>query len=359
MQPAKAMNKILVVDDEPLNRAMFSDILADEYLVKTAQSGEDALKMIPDFEPDLILLDIMLPGTNGYDICRAIRKDICFNFIKILMVSAIKTGIGERLEGYEAGADDFIIKPVDYDELKHKIRIFLHLKRVEEVDLITGYLLQRFSIEARTPLNGLIHPAESIIRGDLPPAEVKQLVQIMLESANRLHAFVRKITLFCDLKKGLTPVKTKGPLIRRLHDIVQAYDSMAASRSVTIDMNLLDEIMISVDWEMIDKAVGFLVENAIEHSPHGATVEIKTTLKLGFVQIAVSDRGDGVKPELIDKLFDGCRCMQNLALMDDCKGFSLALAKNILELHGGSISAFNNPEKGVTFYVTLPFIADP
>jgi two-component system sensor histidine kinase/response regulator len=357
MKPVKTRNKILIVDDEPLNRAMFSDILEDEYIVNAVKSGEDALKMIPDFEPDLILLDIMLSGMNGYEVCRAVRKDSYHNFIKILMISAIKIAVDERLEGYEAGADDFIVKPFDNDELKHKIRIFLHLKRVEEVDQIIGYLLQRFSIEARTPLNGLILPAESIIRDDLTPGEMKQLAGIMLESTNRLYAFVGKITLFYELLKGLTPVKNKGSLNRHLHDIVQELDCMAKNRSVKIDMNVTDEILIAVDWGMIDRAFGFLVENALEHSPPGAAVDIRTTLKSGFVQVAVSDLGNGVTPELIDKLFDGCRCMQNLARVEDCKGFSLAVAKRVFELHDGSVSAFNNPGKGVTFYVTLPFIA--
>lgn len=359
MKQAIVMNKILVVDDELLNRKMFLDMLGDEYIVKTVASGEDALKLIPAFEPDLILLDIMLTGLNGYDICRAIRKDSCYNFIKILMISAIKTELGERLEGYKAGADDYLIKPFDNDELKHKIRIFLHLKRVEEVDLITGYLLQRFSIEARTPLNGLIQPAQSIIQDDLSPDEMKQLARIMLESTKRLHAFVRKITLFCELKKGLAPVKKKDSLSRHLIDIVHEHDDAARHRSVKIDMNVREEIPIFADWDMIDKALGFLVENALEHSLPGTAVDIKTTLKDGFVQISVSDRGEGIKPELVDKIFDGCKCMQNLAQMDDCKGFSLALAKRILELHEGSISAFNNPGKGVTFYVTLPLTTDP
>ena len=359
MQPVKTRNKILIVDDEPVNYILFSDILEDEYIVKTAQSGESALEIIPAFEPDLILLDIMLPGMNGYDICRAIRKDIRYRFIKILMVSAIKTERVERLEGYEAGADDYIIKPFDIDELRHKIRIFLQLKRAEEVDLITGYLLQRFSIEARTPLNGLIQPAESMVRDDLPPGEMKQLAKIMLESANRLYAFVQKVTLFYELKKGLEPVKNKGSLTRHLHDIVQGHDDLAMNRSIKIDMNIMDEIPLFVDWDMIDRAIGFLIENAIEHSPPRATVDINTRLRDGFVQVAISDRGEGVKPGLIDKIFDGCRCMQNLAQMDDCKGFSLALAKRILELHDGSISAFNNPGKGVTFYVTLPLITGP
>jgi two-component system sensor histidine kinase/response regulator len=359
MQPAKAMNKILVVDDEAMNRKMFLDILGDEYIVKTTESGEDALKMIPAFEPDLMLLDVMLPGMDGYDICRAVRNDPCHKSIKVLMISAIKTEVGERLEGYEAGADDYIAKPFDYDELKHKVRIFLHLKRIEEVDMITGYLLQRFSIEARTPLNGLIHPAESIIQNDLPPNEVKHLAGIMLESANRLYAFVRKITLFCELKKGLTPTLKKEPLSRHLIDIIHEYDDLAKFRSARINMSAPDAILISVDWGMIDRALGFLIENALEHSPPGGTVNITTTLNNGFIQIAISDQGDGVKPELIDKIFDACRSMLNLARLNDTMGFSLAVAKHILDLHNGSIYAFNNPGKGVTFYVTLPVTADP
>jgi two-component system sensor histidine kinase/response regulator len=356
--PKSNRAKILVVDDEPLNRAMFRDLLNDCYTLRTASSGEEALTILPAFVPDLILLDIMLPGMDGYETCRAIRSEPSYSFTKIVMVS-IKRNLQERLQGYEAGADDFLAKPFDCDELSHKVRIFLHLKRVEEVDLIAGYLLNRFSIEARTPLNGMIEPAKTLLQDDLPPHEVRQIAGIVLESAKRLHSFVRKTTLFCNLKKGLMPVKQKASLVSHLHMVIDKAGDAAATRSITIELNSADDIELPADWIMIDTALGYILENAIQQSPTRSTIAIRMSATSGCAQVTVTDQGNGIKPGLVDKLFDGNRCMQNLARLDDCKGFSLALAKQILDLHDGAISAFNNPEKGATFRLTLPLAPAP
>lgn len=345
-------NKILVIDDEAQYRSMMKDILDEQYIIKLAGSGEEGITLLPAFEPDMILLDIMLPGMDGYETCRTIRKNPCYNSVKIIIVSA-KLTLVERLEGYNAGADDYLTKPFDYDELNHKVRIFLHLKRIEEVDIITGYLLRRFSIEARTPLNGIISPAETLFR-DCPPEQVKQLAAIILESSNRLLEFVRKATLFCELKKGLTPQKTTGLLATHLDRIIREYTAMASHHSIKIDLSTTQDIQVYVDWELIEKAFGYLIENAIEHSPPSATVEIRISRRNEYVQIAITDQGEGITSNLVDKLFDTCRCMQSLAGMEDCIGFSLVLVKHIVDLHNGAITAFNNSLKGSTFYLTLP-----
>jgi two-component system sensor histidine kinase/response regulator len=353
MLSTQKTDKILVIDDEAQYRGMMKDILDDQYTVKLAGSGEEGLALLPAFEPDMVLLDIMLPGLDGYEICRTIRKNSCYNSVKIIMVSA-KLTLVERLEGYDAGADDYLTKPFDNDELNHKVRIFLHLKRIEEVDIITGYLLRRFSIEARTPLNGIISPAETLLRDCPPPDQIKRFASIILESSNRLLEFVHKTTLLCELKKGLTPQKTTGSLNTHLDGIIQARTTMASYRSIKIDINITDDILLYVDWELIEKAFGYLIENAIEHSPPSATVDIRISRRNEYVQVAIADQGEGITSNLVDKLFDTCRCMQSLANMEDCKGFSLVIVKHIVDLHNGAITAFNNPLKGSTFYLTLP-----
>jgi len=353
MPPTQKPNKILVVDDEAQYRGMIKDLLDSQYTVKTVASGEEGISCLPDFEPDLILLDVVLPGINGYETCRLIRKNQLYGFVKIIMVSG-KLEIGERLEGYDAGVDDYITKPFDCDELRHKVRIFLHLKRIEEVDNISGYLLRRFSIESRTPLNGIIAPAESILRNNLPMDQILQLAGIIQESSHRLLEFVRKATLFCDLKKGMRPRLSVGILKSHLQLLIQTHAVQASHKLVTIENTMSEDITLTVDWELIDKAMGFILENAIQYSPYSAIVGIKVSWHDDYVQIAISDQGEGIQPDLIDKLFDAHRCMQSLASLEECKGFSLLIAKHIIDLHGGAISAFNNPHKGSTFYITLP-----
>ena len=111
-----------------------------EYLCEMAKDGEDALSRIGRFRPDIILLDIMMPGMDGYTVTKQIRSNPKQNYIKIILVSGKKT-TRERLAGYESGADDYLVKPFHEDELLAKIKVFAKLKLTEEVEQIKSTIL--------------------------------------------------------------------------------------------------------------------------------------------------------------------------------------------------------------------------
>ena len=117
-------SKILVVDDNPDNLTIMNKILNEEYEVKTATTGEEALEIALDFQPDIILLDIMLPSIDGYEVCRRLRANPSFQETAIVMVSA-KGMVSERYEGLRAGADDYIPKPFNEEELLESVAFFL------------------------------------------------------------------------------------------------------------------------------------------------------------------------------------------------------------------------------------------
>lgn len=355
MPERQTLEKILIVDDQYLMCKMLADMLSDDYIVKTVSSGEEGLNVLPLFDPSLVLVDIMLPGMNGIEVCRSIRQDPNFRCVKVIMITAQKLETADRLEGYRAGTDDYILKPFDYDELKHKIRVFLHMKRIEEVDQISGYLLRRFSIEVRSSLNGILQPAKSIIRHHLADLEKEQLAKIILKSAEKLESFVQKSMLFSDFLKGFTPVTRIDYLNRHIHATVQEYKEELSWKSVRVSLLFSEEMEIPADWNMLDYAIRFLLENAIEHSPSGGEIGITTSIEREMIKIAIADQGEGVVPDIVDKYLDGCKYMHYLAKTDDCKGFSLALVKKIVNAHGGSISCFNNKDRGgATFYIALP-----
>ena len=132
-------SRILLVDDNPTNLAILEEMLDDEYRWEAATSGEEALEIAPDFQPDLILLDVMMPGINGYETCRRIRANPALRNVKIVMVSA-KALVSERLEGYDAGADDYLTKPFDEKELLAKVRVYLSREQMkrEIMEMLRG-----------------------------------------------------------------------------------------------------------------------------------------------------------------------------------------------------------------------------
>lgn len=123
----REMDKILIVDDEKINVAVLTSYLSDNYDVITASTGEEALKIVKQEEPDLILLDIVMPGMDGFDVCKIIKHDYKLDFIPIIMLTAL-TSRDDHQKGIEVGADDFLKKPADRFELDKKITALLRIK---------------------------------------------------------------------------------------------------------------------------------------------------------------------------------------------------------------------------------------
>ncbi len=119
--------RILIVDDSEMNLEVLEHLLCADYALETAASGEECLEKLLVFCPDLVLLDIMMPGLNGYETCRRIKSSPVGNFTQVILISG-KASPAERLEGYEAGGDDFVVKPFAHDELLAKVRIHFKLR---------------------------------------------------------------------------------------------------------------------------------------------------------------------------------------------------------------------------------------
>lgn len=125
-------HKILVVDDDAVNLDVIEEALDNEYNIKTCLNGEETLNVIEQYNPDIVLLDIMMPGIDGYEVCQKIRENPNLYHTKIIFISA-KEMLKDRLAGYQVGGDDYIVKPFEEEELRAKVKVFLRLKYEEEI----------------------------------------------------------------------------------------------------------------------------------------------------------------------------------------------------------------------------------
>lgn len=132
------MSKILIVDDEPTIVELLEEHLQSEgYDTLHAYSGEEALQLLEGDVPDLVLLDLMLPGMDGYEVCRLMQRDSRLNHIPVIMLTA-RSAVPNKVLGYQRGADDYVVKPFDPDELTVRVRAQLHHLYHEQVSELTG-----------------------------------------------------------------------------------------------------------------------------------------------------------------------------------------------------------------------------
>jgi len=149
-------NKILAVDDNSINLAAIKELLGSQYDLMTVSTGLDVLKMAQEFQPDLIILDIMLPDIDGYEVCQQIRKSSLLRYTKIIMVSA-KAMISERLKGYQVGADDYLTKPYDGEELLAKVCAHLRTKPIKAIQQNEQNLLNTLYDKINALIDSLVN----------------------------------------------------------------------------------------------------------------------------------------------------------------------------------------------------------
>ncbi len=344
--------KVLIVDDIAQNIEIIKTFLEDIYILDSAESGEEALEKIPVFKPDLILLDIKMPGMDGYEVCRTIRDNEEYNHIRIIMVSAL-TMIEERLKGYENGADDYITKPFIAEELEAKIKVFLNLKRTTEVDQLKSDLLALFSHETRTPLNTIIGMSSLLMDDDQLDEDTKSTIGMIQESGNQLHQFVEKTSFLCTLKSTQTIEKTTERFLTQLENtIVSKRDAMAA-REIRINHNIDSNLTFKGDWFMIYEVLGYIVDNAIKFSPEKGEITIAQKQDGNKIIFTFSDQGPGIPADWLNKIFDEF-AIQDIMHHQKGQGLSLAIAKHVMRLHDGFIEAENGPDQGAIFLLGFP-----
>jgi two-component system sensor histidine kinase/response regulator len=347
-------NKILAVDDDTIDIMTIERLLGEHYELRTATTGQEALEIAADFRPDIILLDNMMPGLDGGQVCRQIRADKALRHTKIIMLSG-KSMVSERIEAYEAGADDYITKPFNEEELLAKIRVYLRLKSVEEMDQFKTDVLTLLSHEARTPLNNIIAPAEMLMSEEQIGAEEKELlIEMVYTAAGRLHRFFENVMLLSSLKSGkwqFHPEQTN--LCDVVHEAVCEVSTKAAERKVKIEEKSDTRRTVCIDSAQIKRVISSMLDNAIRFSPLGARVKVHVFRDNESICVSVTDRGEGIEADYLPYVFEELSD-PDIDHHSKGQGLSLAIARQIVLQHNGTISAESIEGSGATFTVRLP-----
>ena len=340
---------ILAVDDIPDNLLLVQLALEQEgHHVVLAHNGETALKQIKKAPPSLILLDVMMPGMDGYEVTRRIRSDRNIPFIPILLVTAREES--SLVEGLDAGADEFVRKPFQIDELQARVRSMLRLK--ETIDQRENFV-SCLTHDLRTPLvaaNRMLNLIEGEAFGDVSKEQKEAIANIVSSNQNLLEMLNKLLeTHHYELGQKILsfmPVDLKQLIL----DVITELKPLTEEKAIELETNISSVPTVKGDRLELRRVLTNIIGNALKFTDLGK-IEVSLSQNENKVEIRVKDSGIGISPEEQQIVFQ--RFHQGNHRRSG-KGLGLYLCQQIINAHEGTIAIESEVGKGSTFIIDLP-----
>ncbi|MES0489872.1 MAG: hybrid sensor histidine kinase/response regulator [Leptospirales bacterium] len=372
---------ILVVDDIAENLQLLIDILGDHnYTIRPASDGEFAIKYATSDPPDLILLDIRMPGLSGYDVCKTLKSNEITKDIPVIFISAADD-ISDIKTGFDVGGVDYITKPFNDEEVIVRVKNHLILQRLKQnlktknAELKNALERERKMIEdlrlnlslslpheLRTPLNGILGFSE-LLAGltELPTlSEITEYAKAINASGKRLYRLVENSLIYADLKlinytaaNGKIREMKKTPLyIMEIVEAVAKRQAYIANRTEDLQLDLEDiEVIISSD--NLEKILIELLTNAFFFSKPETLVKVKLKKTKNENRLEISDYGVGLDSEQISSL-GGFMQFQRQKYAQQGMGFGLTIASLLIRMENGKMEIESKKGVGTTFRLLFP-----
>jgi len=353
---------ILIVDDVPKNIQLVAKFLTEEeYNLFFAQSGEAALKQIKSRTFDLILLDIMMPGMDGFDVCREIKNNKETQDVPIIFLTA-KSDEDSIARGFSLGGVDYITKPFNPNELVARVRTHLQLRLREKelcnLNATKDTLLSIIGHDLKTLFFNIMGLGELLLNDYDAYDDIlkKELITNIVDSSRASHQLLDNLLSWTRIQTGKI---TYDPEKCILETVVMSVFDFIASQAKSKDVNcsyVADEaVSVYADINMLQTIIRNLVSNAIKFTPHGGKVMVKVKKHISEVIIEVVDTGIGISPERLRELFTTSELKSTPGTDNETgTGFGLILSKEFVELNKGKIEAESSVGQGTTFRLSLP-----
>ncbi len=405
---------ILVVDDRDENLIAVEAVLSDPgYRLVRARSGREALKEVLDQDFALILLDVVMPGVDGYETATLIRERQRSRQTPIIFLTANDWGVQHVFRGYTVGAVDYLVKPVPADVLRSKVAVFVELfnkqealrtaqeeleqriaertrelastnialsaeieerskierERVqllrreqaarleaERANRLKDEFLATLSHELRTPLNAIMGWAHVLGQSSQDRETVQRAAAVIRQNAKSQSQLIDDILDVSRIVGGRLVLDTQ---LVNLHVVIDdAIDSLmpaASAKSIQVVRALDRDINVIGDRDRLQQVVWNLVSNAFKFTSKGGRVEIRLAEVEGDAQIEVADSGIGISPEFLPYVFDRFRqADSSMSRRHSGLGLGMAIVRHLVELHGGTVSVESAGENlGTTFRLHL------
>lgn len=346
---------VLVAEDDAPLRGTIARCLADEFEVLEAADGRAALDLARERLPDVILSDVMMPGMDGVELCRAVKADATTLATPFVVLTALGD-MEARLTGLRRGADDYLVKPFEPEELRARLRAQVRMRHLSrqlaqsEKLAALGTLVAGVAHEVRNPLNGIINSLgplkESLAEA---PAAVTELLDLAIESSRRVERISGQLLRQARAGEGeraLVDVSENVAFaVKMLEHKAQGGPSLSAClppsepASVMGEAGALNQVWIN------------LIDNAILAAGRSGHVEVRVSRTGGEVAVEVSDDGPGIEPKLLGRIFNP---FFTTRAVGQGTGLGLSMVQEIVRAHGGAIRVESPPGAGARFRVTLP-----
>ncbi|MBD7940507.1 hybrid sensor histidine kinase/response regulator [Brevundimonas guildfordensis] len=370
---------LLLVDDLEENLLALEALLKREGVVcLKARSGDEALELLLVHDVALALLDVQMPGMDGFQLAEFMRGNVNARHIPIIFVTAGSADLQRRFRGYEAGAVDFIHKPIEADILRSKANVFIELYRqrresiaqrneleayanaLREADRRKNDFIAMLGHELRNPIMALQAGLQLLQRpGD---EERKAIIHSRMEiQAHHLSRLIEDLLDAARIDQGKISLKRERVSLQSIID--SAIDTSrprieAASHELTTSLPP-EPLWLEGDFTRLSQVISNLLANAAKYTPCEGRIHLSVDIEHSQIRIDVADNGIGVSPELQSRIFD--LFAQSKGPDDrsrDGLGIGLALVKQLVELHDGTIElASDGPGLGSCFTVRLPVSA--
>mgnify|MGYP002713111010 CR=1 FL=1 len=363
-------NTILVVDDLPDNIEIISRFLEmrGHHVVK-AYSGVEALKLIPDLQPDLILLDIMMPKITGLDVCRQLKADELTQRIPVIFMTALD-GTLDKIRGLEAGAVDYVTKPLHHQEVITRVETHLAIynqqveierlreqerRTYEHLTQIKDEIMRTASHDLKSPLSSIkaaIHLLEK--HGRLDDERGERYLSMLKNSADQMFELIRDLLDIAKLETGLELHADQVDLQSFLDAILTRYQEKAALKKIDFKIKsfVAEGESAYFDALRISQVLDNLLTNAIKFTDEKGEVEFSIYKTETHLVISVKDNGIGIAQE------DHARIFEKFYRVGDSEregtGLGLAIVRSIVEQHGGKIQVESQLHQGSTFTIQIP-----
>lgn len=353
-----SLPSILIVDDDPDNFDVIETLLSDhDYQLHYASNGKMAIASLELLQPDLILLDVMMPDIDGIEVCRKIKAIPQWQVVPIIMVTALdsKEDLSRCLA---TGADDFISKPINRVELIARVNSMLRIK--SQYNELQALLKSREDMvnmivhDLRNPLMSVLFSLYLLGRLELPDKIEDKIARCLL-SAQRLQALINDLIVMGKMEHSHIKLnRVDVDLCTSVKSTVENFQAIAAQKNIKLICQVPDPGgKIQVDDALFTRVLDNLLSNATKFSPRHSQVIINATyLELQGAKIQVIDTGPGVPKEFRDNIFKKYeigRIMPNVSQI----GLGLAFCKMVIEAHGGQIKVIPNQPQGSIFEITL------